>query len=820
MSCLRRVWWTRFAVGVALCLSSSVSTIRADESLARYAPGENLIALFEFDGLDAHRDAWGKTAAWRALHETTLGELIGDLTGQVFDLAEKANPDFKRLPISKDDVGVLFDHVKDHGFLLAFFGDPESPSAVFVLRGAGKGEPSRVMEAVFSADEAPKVEPVEKAGRTIHSVGDDSAWWIEKDDLVIAEAKAVDDVLATLDGKKPSAADSPIRTALAKPRDGFESVAAGFFDFAMLEEPPPEVVEVGFDGLKRFEFQWGFQGDALESFTRLVAPSPRRGFLSLLDQPTFNLDSLPPIPAGQTSFTALSVNLLKSYDQFVELAKKTDEIQSREIAEAEKSVRDLLGLDLRENLLKPLGPQVAIYMLPVEAPQFGIPNPMITMVTGYAGLVVDVQTSDERALAAALQGIVEAVNNQIAAQMKDNPKPPQFTRSDDPNLEYTMSPVGLGLPPLFEQTFSPTIAVGNGQLIVSPSRDAARKALATAGAAPEERWRPTEAFVPLAERLPKGMILLSIADVRETLPEMIAGLPQAAAMLNAQLGPALKQQGGPDISFHVDPDKVPSADQLRALLFPASFALAVDDQGVVFHTRESVPSVTSPATTGTLVAFLLPAVQAAREAAHRAQCVNNMKRIGLALHNSHDTHGHFPGNIVDKDGKPLLSWRVAILPYLGEQELYNEFKLDEPWDSPHNKPLLDRVPAFYHCPSHPYPDPTLTNYLGFEGKGGLFEQGATIKIQDITDGTSNTLAVVEAEEGTPWTKPSDLPFDEAAPGPDPSNRLYGAGSKHAGGFNVLIADGSVRFLKMTMSFVTLKALITRNGGEVINWDAL
>jgi len=811
---LRRVSWLGFAAGAALCLSLLVSRAEAAETMARYAPGEKLVALFEFDGLDAHRDAWGKTAAWKALHEAKLGELIRDLAGQVFDNARKANPDFQKLPISKDDVGILIDHVKDHGFLLAFFGDSESPRAVFVLRDAGKGEPARVMQAVFSTDKAPKREPVEKAGRSIHPVGQDSSWWVEKDDLVIAENKGLDDILAALDGKKPSAADNPIRTALAKSRDGFEPAAVGFVDFSQLEEPHPNAVKLGLDGVKSLEFQWGFQGDALESFTKLVAPSPRRGVLSLLDQPAFDIGSLPPIPAGQTSFTVLSMDLLKTYDQFVAVVKESEPEAEREIAEAEKSVRDLLGLDLRSDLLKPLGPQVVTYMLPVEAPQFGIPNPMITAFTNYAGLVVDVQTADEMNVGAKLGRVVEAINKQVAEQMKGNPNPPKFAKSDGPGVEYTMNLAGLGLPPVFEQTFSPTITVGKGQLIFSPSRDAARKALATAGAAPAERWKPTEAFVPLVERLPKKMILLSIADIRETLPELIQGLPQAVAMLNAQLGQALKQQGGPDVSFHVDPAKIPPADQLRALLFPASTAVSVDDQGVTLHQRESLPSISSPATAGVLVGLMLPAVQAAREAARRAQCVNNLKQIGLALHNYHDANGHFPGNITDKDGKPLLSWRVAILPYMEQNELYNEFKLDEPWDSPHNKPLLDRIPKSLHCPSRPYPDPTLTNYLGFEGTRTFFEMGGKVGIASFTDGTSNTLAVVEAEEGTPWTKPADLPFDENAP---PS--LHGAGSKHAGGFNALFADGSVRFFKASISPVVFKALITRNGGEVVRSDA-
>ena len=117
-------------------------------------------------------------------------------------------------------------------------------------------------------------------------------------------------------------------------------------------------------------------------------------------------------------------------------------------------------------------------------------------------------------------------------------------------------------------------------------------------------------------------------------------------------------------ALHVDPTKVPRADELRPLLFPASTALDRRSRGARFVVRESIPSISSPAVSGVLVALLLPAVQAAREAARRAQCVNNLKQIGLAMHNYHAANNAFPKPaITDKDGKPLLSWRVAILPY-------------------------------------------------------------------------------------------------------------------------------------------------------------
>ena len=197
-----------------------------------------------------------------------------------------------------------------------------------------------------------------------------------------------------------------------------------------------------------------------------------------------------------------------------------------------------------------------------------------------------------------------------------------------------------------------------------------------------------------------------------------------------------------------------------------------------------------------------------------AQSSNNMKQIGLAMHSFADsTNSMPPAAICDKKGTPLLSWRVSILPYIEQEKLYKEFKLDEPWDSENNKKLLAKMPANYAIPGKTKPGDTDTHYRVFVGNGAGFDwiRGARFPA-DFTDGTSNTLLCITAETAVPWTKPDELAYD---PKQDPS-KLFGLivnGKCQVGMF-----DGSVRTLKKLPSKETLHALITRAGGEVIDED--
>ena len=216
--------------------------------------------------------------------------------------------------------------------------------------------------------------------------------------------------------------------------------------------------------------------------------------------------------------------------------------------------------------------------------------------------------------------------------------------------------------------------------------------------------------------------------------------------------------------------------------------------------------------------MLVPAVQASREAARRAQCVNNLKQIGLAMHNYHDVNGHFPPAVLlGPDGKTPYSWRVALLPFMDAQGIYSQYKFDEPWNGPNNSKLIPLMPAFY---SHPGTDRTtgMTPYFVPTGPDTLFpDRKEGMSLAEITDGTSNTIMAVEAQREIPWTKPEDIAYGSLTDG---SNKpLPDLGTLHPGGFDATFADGSVKFISAGINLNVLRALLTRAGGEVISADS-
>jgi hypothetical protein len=208
-----------------------------------------------------------------------------------------------------------------------------------------------------------------------------------------------------------------------------------------------------------------------------------------------------------------------------------------------------------------------------------------------------------------------------------------------------------------------------------------------------------------------------------------------------------------------------------------------------------------------IVGALRQSILDARDDARGAQQMNRIRQVALAMVSYVDAKGAFPPSVLEKDGKPLLSWRVAVLPYLGEAALYGRFHLEEPWDSPHNLEIAKKMPAVFESPDNPGDGKTQIMLL--TGKDAVFDGGKQIRPQQILDGMSRTLLCVEAgaDKAVPWTKPEDLPFGLEKP-------LQALGQVSPKGFIAAFCDGSVHRLKVDNP--TLKALVTPAGGEIID----
>jgi RNA polymerase sigma factor (sigma-70 family) len=310
---------------------------------------------------------------------------------------------------------------------------------------------------------------------------------------------------------------------------------------------------------------------------------------------------------------------------------------------------------------------------------------------------------------------------------------------------------------------------------------------------------------------------------------------------------------------------------------PTEFNGDKDSQQVLIVLDRAKPGEEKP--TEEEIAKNRAVIDKVREAAARTMTLNNLSQVGKLMHLYHDKKRTFPTHaIYSADGKtPLLSWRVAILPYTDAAGLYEEFNLDEPWDSAPNKKLIAKMPAFFHSPAGAKRDDGLTHFQVFTGPDTLFDGLKRITLLGIADGVSNTILAIESKEPVIWTKPADLTLpqkgtedalktvesrldaakanslvasdrlqqftalakqgamskalvDDAAAGvaasraalaqiEEEKRALLGLPSVvglYKDGVAVLLCDGSVRMVPSNLDPGIWRALITPNGGETVD----
>jgi len=336
------------------------------------------------------------------------------------------------------------------------------------------------------------------------------------------------------------------------------------------------------------------------------------------------------------------------------------------------------------------------------------------------------------------------------------------------------------------------------------------------------------------------LLLLPTPDTRRVVDELLPMLPPQAGggstrpLTHGLLWAAVGVDVSPKPSLRLvfqSPD-AESAGKLKDLLVQILKTLA-EQRAVrdffpdigrlveVFVPRVEGDRLTLSLGDKELKAFLPALVRRTYQDAQRRVVTNKLKQLAVAMYNYGDT---FKGRKAarwpavanfDKQGKPLLSWRVHVLPFVGANDLYRQFHLDEAWDSPHNKKLLALMPEVYRGPNRKLNGEGKTLYLLPVGKDAAFKDGpeGPRMSADFPDGTSNTILIVEADDAyaVPWTKPEDLKID-------PEHPQRGLGGHFHGGFVVAMADGWVHFVSKTISKTTLRAAFTPAGGEVLGAD--
>ena len=237
-----------------------------------------------------------------------------------------------------------------------------------------------------------------------------------------------------------------------------------------------------------------------------------------------------------------------------------------------------------------------------------------------------------------------------------------------------------------------------------------------------------------------------------------------------------------------------------------------DKSGIELEIRQTVPTNFAGAAVPVLVGGFLPAVGGARSAAQETQSLNNLRQIALACLNYESAHMKFPGNTSQKrdgENENKFSWRVHILPFIEQNNLYEQIRFDEPWDSEHNKTLMEQMPDVYKSPRSKA-EVGMTLYRGF-GEGGVLEgdDDQEISFGNISDGSSNTILVQEVDEAlaTPWMKPECLEIEEAV-----LESIFG---KHKTR-NAALSDGSTHRIPSSVDIEKLKHLAQRADGNVVD----
>jgi hypothetical protein len=542
--------------------------------------------------------------------------------------------------------------------------------------------------------------------------------------------------------------------------------------------------------------------DQTDSLTKtfLATEGPPRGVLNLVADKPLTAADLSAVPRDATFAAVARFDAVKAYQMVWDMIREYDP-RAVDRAKAELSAfEEQIGFRIREDLLEGLGDVYSLYSSSGEGGML-------------LGITAAIQVRDRDKL----DKVSDALRDMIRRGDGRDGGPSMSSFRQRGQLVHVLD-LGRGIP------VAPAWCVTDGKLLIALYPQSIKSYLA----------RPAEAGT-LAD-VPEVAAALKDKPsslTYENTPELFRTFYPYLQMVAPMVTHELKQVG-----MNVDASLLPAGSAIYPYLRPSVSMASRRENGILSTSRRTVPGAGVAALVPVAAALALPAYRVAGEASDVVVSSNNLKQMALAMHIYHDTHDALPAPAnYDKDGKPLLSWRVHILPYIERTDLYEQFKLDEPWDSEHNKKLIKHMPAIYKVPSsRPIAvgvpagkskeearelmefERFKTSYLVPAGERTMFPKGKAgsrgTRLAQIVDGLSNTIMIVEAapDKALIWTKPDDWQFN-----PDkPTEGLFGY---RPNGFLAALGDGSVRTVSRTLPAGTIKAMFTRDGREVVDFDA-
>lgn len=798
---------------------------------------ERSIGYFCWDGGKLHAEAFEKTAQYDALVKSGLwgygvrvvNEMLPSFMNQVVPHASE--DEVAQLAMAQEYAQAVFENGASVSITDGPESGPPSPSLTVVLHGLGEAE-AQVLPLLETLGIPAEVQRKTVEGRSVQwlyipdTPGVELAWFREAQHLVFAVGMSpAEQAINVVTGKSPSVTSSRQWKTYREAETDFEIASVGWFDFGSLKERFGEIAlpvsnggesptinqfveALGLQNLGTSASQFGYRGRACVARTIVEAPGKRTGLLALMDQPVFELSDIPPMPSQTSSFACFSLDLAAAWDTTLISIRKTLALLPPEASnEFEEILADLpaeIGLDLRNDVFSALGNIHCAFEDPAGGP-FGL---------GF-GLAASVR--DQQRLNQTVERLLERLENEL--QNSDLPVPISVQRSKVAGRELITVPAGM---------FTPTIVIDK-QWVAFSLYPQSVKAFLMRQDGELARWQPNDEHKAALAELPSKFSAITIDDPRKTLNSLYAFLPMMNSGLHTLAG------GGQGTTLNAA--DLPPQEIVTAGLFPNVRMSVPNDAGFLFDGRQSLPvlpmpSVQSGATVPVLVALLLPAIQQAREAARRTQSQNNLRQLGLAMHNYADVYGHLPiGTVQDTTLKPeqRLSFLYSILPFIEQANLYDRLAATAKlaWDSDENSQWTDMsVPVFQH-PAISNFSPNPTNYVGMAGIGedapqlpvghqraGMFGYDRKTRFRDVTDGLSNTIMMTETTDtGIPWAAGGQT-LKSLTEEPY-INGVDGIGGPSPGGCQVLIGDGSIRFISENIDPEVMRRLSAMADGKVI-----